>query len=157
MIAKTNKANSKRDTEADSDGATPSDSIPEKISETLIPLHAEELSVTKEKVETGRVHVGTVTRTHQEVVEEDLSRDRVEIERIPVNQTIDAMPEVRQDGNVTIVPVVEEILVLQRRLVLREEIHIRRIHSTEKYREAVTLRRQEAVISRTPSTPTPDE
>ena len=129
--------------------------VPHAIRETLIPLHAEELSVSKERVETGRVHVGTVTRTHDELVDEELANERVEIERIPFNKPIDAVPAVRQEGDVTIVPVVEEVLVTKRCLLLREEIHIRRIHTTERHRERVTLRRQEAVISRLPTKPAP--
>ena len=130
--------------------------VPYAIRETLIPLHAEELSVSKERVETGRVHVGTVTRTHDELVDEELANERVEIERIPLNKPIDAVPAVRQEGDVTIVPVVEEVLVTKRSLFLKEEIHIRRIHTTERHRETVTLRRQEAVISRLPTKPSPE-
>ena len=130
--------------------------VPHAIRETLIPLHAEELSVSKERVETGRVHVGTVTRTHDELVDEELANERVEIERIPLNKQIDAVPAVRQEGDVTIVPVVEEVLVTKRSLLLKEEIHIRRIHTTERHRETVTLRRQEAVISRLPTKPSPE-
>ena len=129
--------------------------VPHSIRETLIPLHAEELSVSKERVETGRVHVGTVTRTHDELVDEELANERVEIERIPLNKPIDAVPAVRQEGDVTIVPVVEEVLVTKRSLLLKEEIHIRRIHTTERHRERVTLRRQEAVISRLSTKPAP--
>jgi uncharacterized protein (TIGR02271 family) len=130
--------------------------VPHAIRETLIPLHAEELSVSKEKVETGRVHVGTVTRTHDELVDQELANERVEIERVPLNIPIDAVPAVRQEGDVTIVPVIEEVLVTKRSLLLKEEIHIRRIHTTERHREYVTLRRQEAVISRLPTKPSPE-
>ena len=134
----------------------PNAEVHHAIRETLIPLHAEELSVSKERVETGRVHVGTVTRTHDELVDEELANERVEIERIPLNKPIDAVPAVRQEGDVTIVPVVEEVLVTKRSLLLKEEIHIRRIHTTERHREHVTLRRQEAVISRLPTKPSPE-
>jgi stress response protein YsnF len=60
------------------------------------------------------------------------------------------MPSVRQEGDVTIVPVVEEILKVERCLVLKEEVHIRRIKTTERHQEQVTLRRQEGTVSRTP-------
>jgi stress response protein YsnF len=60
------------------------------------------------------------------------------------------MPSVRQEGDVTIIPVVEEILVVERRLVLKEEVHIRRIKTTERHQEQIKLRRQEATVSRTP-------
>ncbi|WP_239025171.1 YsnF/AvaK domain-containing protein [Rhodoligotrophos defluvii] len=122
----------------------------------MIPLHAEELSVSKEKVETGRVHVGTVTRTHEEMVDEELASEHVKIERVSVNRPIDAVPSVRHEGNVTIVPVLEEVLVVERRLMLKEEIHIRRVRTTERHRESVTLRRQEAVISHVPAKTSPE-
>lgn len=35
-------------------------------------------------------------------------------------------PEIRTEGDVTIVPVLEEVLVVEKRLVLKEELHIRR-------------------------------
>ena len=61
------------------------------------------------------------------------------------------MPEVRQEGDTTIIPIVEEILVVERRLVLKEEVHIRRVRTTEHHKEAVMLRYQEAVVTRHPS------
>lgn len=126
-------------------------------SKSSIPLHAEELSVTKQQVETGRVQVGTVTRVHEEQVDEPLERQHVEIEHVVIDRPIDAVPAVRQEGDTTIIPVVEEVLVVERRLRLKEEIHIRRVQTTERYRESVTLRRQEAVVKRLPVKTAPTE
>jgi stress response protein YsnF len=47
-----------------------------------------------------------------------------------------------------VIPVVEEILVVERRLVLKEEIHVRRVRTTTRHRETVTLREEEIVIER---------
>jgi len=118
--------------------------------ETIIPLLEEELSVDKRVVETARVSVSRVTHSHKQLVDELLHHETVEVERLPVDRPIVAMPSVRQEGDVTIVPVVEEILKVERCLVLKEEIHIRRIQTTERHQERVTLRRQEAIVSRTP-------
>lgn len=46
------------------------------------------------------------------------------------------------------ISVVEEVLVLERRLVLKEEIRLRRVRTTEQHRETVMLREQQAVIER---------
>jgi stress response protein YsnF len=51
----------------------------------------------------------------------------VEIGRVPVGRPVDTMPPVRQEGDTTIVPVVEEIIVVGRRLILKEEVRIRRL------------------------------
>ena len=94
------------------------------------------------------VQVRTVTREHETFVDETLNHERVQIERIPIGRQVDAMPPVRQEGDTTILPVVEETLVIERRLILKEEVHIRRLHVSERHQEAVVLRKQEAVITR---------
>ena len=48
------------------------------------------------------------------------------VERVPVDQFVDEAPQVRTEGDVTIIPVLEERYVLEKRLVLVEELHIRR-------------------------------
>jgi uncharacterized protein (TIGR02271 family) len=118
--------------------------------ETIIPLLQEELTVAKRVVETARVRVSRVTHSHEQMVDELLQHEKVEVERVPVGRPIDVMPSIRQEGDVTIIPVVEEILKVERCLVLKEEVHIRRIKTTERHQEQVMLRRQEATVSRTP-------
>jgi uncharacterized protein (TIGR02271 family) len=115
-----------------------------------LPLLAEELSVSKETVETGRVRVATRTREREALIDEDLARERVEIETVPIGSRIDAVPEARQEGDTTIIPIVEEVLVVERQLVLKEEVRIRRVRTTEHHKETVKLRYQEAVVTRHP-------
>jgi uncharacterized protein (TIGR02271 family) len=118
--------------------------------ETVIPVFEEELSVAKRVVETARVQVSRVTHSHQQMVDELLQHEKVEVERVAIDRPIEAMPSIRQEGDVTIIPVVEEVLKVERRLVLKEEVHIRRIKQTERHQELVTLRKQEALVSRIP-------
>ena len=120
--------------------------------ETVVQLLEEELSVDKRVIETGRVKVSRVTHSHEQIVDELLHHEKVEVERIPVDRPIEVMPSIRQEGDVTIVPVVEEILKVERGLVLKEEVHIRRIKTIERHQQQVTLRRQEATVSRSPIT-----
>jgi uncharacterized protein (TIGR02271 family) len=118
--------------------------------ETVIPLLEEQFSVAKRVVETARVRVSRVTHDHQQLVDELLNHEKVEVEHVPVDRPIETMPSIRQEGDVTIIPVVEEILKVERCLVLKEEVHIRRIKTTERHQEQVTLRKQEVLVSRTP-------
>lgn len=60
------------------------------------------------------------------VVEEALFSDDVGVERVPVNKLIDEPAQTRQEGEITVVPVMEEVLTVQRRLLLKEEIRITR-------------------------------
>lgn len=114
----------------------------------VIALAEETAHVDKRQVVTGRVRVRTVTNEREELVRQELAQDSVEVTRVSVDRVVDALPEARQEGDVTIIPVVEEILVVETRLVLKEEIHIRRARSVETFETPVVLRSQEAVIER---------
>jgi uncharacterized protein (TIGR02271 family) len=118
--------------------------------DTVLRLHEEELSVSKEQRIAGRVRISTKTHEHEAIVDELLASEHVEIRREPVDKHITIMPEVRTEGDVIIVPIVQEELFVERRLVLKEEIHVRRIRDTERFQERVLLRSQEAVIDREP-------
>jgi hypothetical protein len=73
------------------------------------------------------------------------------VERVAINRPIEVIPPIRQEGNTTIVPVVHEVLVLERRLILKEELHVRCVNVTEQHQERVVLRHQEAVVTRIPA------
>lgn len=117
-------------------------------STATLPLVEEALSVGKREVVTGRVRVRTATDHREELVTSDLSSERVEVERVPVDREVDVAPEIRQEGDVTIVPIVEEVLVVEKRLVLTEEVHIRRTRTVEHVETPVVLRKQEAFVER---------
>jgi hypothetical protein len=59
-------------------------------------------------------------------IDEPLFTDEVSVERVPVNRIVDKAPETRQEGDVTIIPVIEEVITVEKRLLLREEVRIRR-------------------------------
>ena len=118
--------------------------------QTRIPLLAEEVSVSKKQIVTGQVKISTVTRQHEELVEALLEHDNVEIERTTVGREVDQAPMVREEGDTLIIPIVEEVVVVERRLVLKEEVRIRRKRETQPYQQRVVVRKQEAVITRLP-------
>lgn len=114
----------------------------------ILRLHAEQLQVSRRQRSGETVRVQTVTTEHGQLVEEPLTHERVEVVRVPVDRIVETVPEIRQEGDVTIMPVVEEQMIVQRRLVLKEEVHVRRIQASTLHRETVILRHQEAVITR---------
>jgi len=114
----------------------------------VLPLIEEEVQVGKRTVETGRVRIRTLVETVEEAAQAVLGGERVEVERIPVGRVVDQAPSIRTEDGVTIVPVLEEIMVVEKRLVLKEEIHIRRRQTTETVEVPVTLRKQRAIVER---------
>jgi uncharacterized protein (TIGR02271 family) len=118
--------------------------------EKTLPIFEEQAAVRKHRVATGRVRVRTETESEHVVVPADLAGEAADVERIPIGAEIDEVPLVRTEGDTTVIPVVEEILVVEKRLVLKEEIHIRRRPTRETVEVPVTLRRQRAQVERLP-------
>jgi stress response protein YsnF len=128
------------------------------VAEEIIPLVEESVTVGKQQVVTGRARVQTITDAIEELARADVQRETVEVTRVPIDKVVETAPEIRTEGNVTILPVVEEVLVVEKRLVLKEELHIRRRVETETVEVPVTLRKQRAVIERLdPDTPNTEE
>lgn len=133
---------------------TNDESLPPAASRTddvvaTIPLVEERLKVSKREVETGRVRVHVNVEERRETLTEQLSRDDVEVERIARNVRVSEIPNVRLEGGVTIVPVVEEVMIVEKALVLVEEIHIRRRTVSETVEVPVTIKSERARIERT--------
>ena len=108
--------------------------------EASIPLIQENLTVAKRSVETGRVRIRTVVDEKLVRVSEQLERDDVTIERVSVNREVTQAPEVREENGVLIVPVLEEVVVVEKRLFLKEELHVHRNRRSEPVDEAVRVR-----------------
>ena len=120
----------------------------------VIPLLEEVVRVEKRTIETGRVNLSINTEEKAERLLDELVADRVDITRIPIGRFVDVAPEPRQDGDATIIPLVEEVMV--KRLFLREEVRIARRREVTGLDETVILRRQTASVERAESsTPNP--
>ncbi len=116
----------------------------------VLALHGEALAISRRRVDTSVVRAIRTTRTREQLVDEELHHERVEVEHVPVGRVVESVPPVREEGDTTILSVVVEEVVVQRRLVLKEEVRIRRVKTTERHRETVILREQEATVTRTP-------
>ena len=112
--------------------------------EVRISVAEERLVVSKREVEETAAQIRTRTVTNDVDVTESLRTERVEIERVPMDRTVATAPETRVEGGVTIIPVVEEVLVVQYRIV--EEVRIKLHVETRDHEETVALRRQEVIV-----------
>lgn len=116
--------------------------------ELRIPLIEETVSIQKERVADGRVRVTTKTDVLTEMANANLISETVRVTRVPFDIAVDEAPQVRTSGNTTIIPVLEERMVVEKRLFLVEEIHVERTSVIEGIEVPVELRRQTARIDR---------
>jgi uncharacterized protein (TIGR02271 family) len=92
--------------------------------------------------------------TYEETWDAALTTETVTVERVPVNALVEGeAPQTREEDGVIIIPVLEEVLVVEKRLLLREEVRLTKQATTVSSPQAVTLRREAVKVERT----TPDE
>ena len=120
----------------------------------VIPVIEEQAHVARVTT-TNRVQIAKTVDERVEVVDEPLLSEEVEVERVAVNRPLDAAQaahaaEVRRDGDVLIIPLVEEVLVVEKRLMLKEEVRIRKVRRATHRPQEVRLRSEQVEVTRTP-------
>jgi len=118
--------------------------------ELVIPVIEEEFTVEKQRIERAKVTVNKRVETRDETVYTPTSTEEVVVEHIPINQLIkDKIPRLRKEDGVLIIPIVEEIVVVEKRLLFKEEVRISKRHTTTNVPQTVTLRREVVDVERT--------
>ncbi|MFL6449375.1 MAG: YsnF/AvaK domain-containing protein [Bryobacteraceae bacterium] len=120
----------------------------ETESTLVIPVIEERLDVSKELQTTGVVRVQKYVREQDVVISEPLTAETVHVERVPMDLVVESAPAIRTEGDVTVIPVVEEVLVTTKQLRLVEEVRITRVRSTSVHQENVTLRSEQVSVDR---------
>lgn len=113
-----------------------------------IPVIEEVARIHKEVVETGKVVVRKTVQSETQTVNVPTKHEHVSVEHVPVNRYVDVPPPVRHEGDTMIVPVFREEVVVTTRILLVEEVHIRKqvvttntAHQVELRREAISAER----------------
>lgn len=117
----------------------------------VLPVVQEEVHVGVRQVDSGcgvRIHKTVSEQAYH--IDETLLRDAVSVRRVPVDKIVSLAeaPVARQEGDTWIVPILEEILVVEKRLRIKEEVHIQRSAQAEPYSETVMLRSEHIAVER---------
>lgn len=67
---------------------------------------------------------------------------------VAINRPVAAPEPPREEGDVLVIPVYEEVVTVQRQWILKEEVRLRRREVQTRHREQVVLRGEEAVVER---------
>lgn len=120
----------------------------------VLPVIEERVVVQREVVEAGRVRITRRVHEAEEEVQVPVQHDEVQVERVPLNQTLPAgapTPVTRYEGDTMIIPVLREVAVVETRLLLVEELRVTKRQVTTQHREPVHLRREEISVERLPA------
>ncbi|HEX8267733.1 MAG TPA: YsnF/AvaK domain-containing protein [Pyrinomonadaceae bacterium] len=114
-----------------------------------IPVIEEQLTVDKRVIEKGRVRISKKVRETDETVNIPLVQENVQVERVPINQFIaEPPPPVRYEGNVMIIPVLREVVIVEKRLVLVEELRVTKQQTQTQETQKIRLRKEEVNVKR---------
>lgn len=112
----------------------------------VVPVLMEELQVQKRRVESGGIRIKKVVHEREEIVDEPLLQEELDVKRVPINRPVDGPIPIRYSGNTMIVSLLEEVLVVEKRLMLKEELHISKRQIEAHQPETVIVRSEEAIV-----------
>ena len=127
----------------------PIDPVQTTDQELKVPVFREDVQVDKRLVETGRgVRIHKTVAEHPCHIDERLLRDDVEVSHVPVDRIVplDAAPATRYEGDTLVVPILEEVLVVERRVRIKEELRITRTRREEHHAETVMLKSEQVSV-----------
>jgi stress response protein YsnF len=117
-----------------------------------VPVTEEVISVNTRAIETGRgVRIHKTVLTQPVIIDETLSHEEVDVRRVTVDRTLnqgEPLPGTRYEGEVMIIPVFEEVLLVERRMRLKEELHVTRIRREQPYSETIMVKTEQVSIER---------
>ncbi len=102
----------------------------------------EQAKVDKKLVEKGKVRVIKKVVTEEEKVKVEVRNEGVNVERVPVNEYTDTLPQVRYEGETTIIPVIKEVAVVQKKIWVVEEIRITKKTQITEEERTVPLKKE---------------
>jgi uncharacterized protein (TIGR02271 family) len=117
----------------------------------VIPVIAEEARIRKERRVKGKVRLRKIVHHEEQTIDEPLLKERVSMERVAIDRWVDEAPPIRNEGETLIVPVVEEVLVVEKRLRLREEVRLTWHREEEHEPQHLVVRREEVSVERVPA------
>lgn len=131
------------------DNRPPEDQTYETSDSTIVvPIVEESLDISKRVVATGKVRLQKTVETYDVALDEPLAVSTWTVERIPLNLPVEAAPDVRQEGNTTIYPLLEEQLIVTKQLLLKEELRVTRNDFERRDTQTVSLRREHLSVER---------
>ena len=114
--------------------------------EYRVPLIEERLKVTTREIDLGERDIHKTVESVEETWYEPVVHEEVEVERVRVRRNVAAPEQPHEEGEWLVIPVMEEVIVIQKQLVVVEEIRIRKQPVTEQQEVRETVRRERVSV-----------
>lgn len=114
----------------------------------VIPVVIEALEVGTRDTITGTVRIKKTVHEEVVAVDQPLMQEQVQVERVPINRFVTDETGIHTEGDTIVIPVVEEVLVVEKRLLLREEVRVTKKRLTTHQPQEYTVRRETIDVER---------
>lgn len=102
--------------------------------------------VERTEVDAGPVRVEKTMAEREERIDDPLVTEHVEIERVVKNEPVDGPQPIREEGDTVVVPVVKQVLRIEKEWILTEEIRLTRRFREQPAGESVTTEYEDARV-----------
>lgn len=110
----------------------------------------ESFEVTKKVIDKAKVELQKSISTENHSVNVELNEEKILVRRIPKNEIVNVIPEsVRYEDGVMIISVLKEVAVVEKKMMLVEEIHVIKQQEQKTETIQVPVCREEVTITRT--------
>lgn len=124
--------------------------IEDNFVETIIPVIEEDVQITKKVIDIAQVNISKTVNESTETFQIPLSSEEIVVKRIPINEYVDTMPPAsRYEGETMIIPVLKEVAVIEKRMMLVEEIHVSKLKTENIETVDVLVKKEEVNVTRT--------
>ena len=115
----------------------------------VIPVIEEHVEITKKVIERARVRLSKRVNESVESFDIPLTEEEIVVKRVQKNELVDTAPaSMRYEGDVMIIPVLKEVAVIEKRIMLVEEIHVSKYKYDKNEARQVVVRKEEVHIER---------
>lgn len=118
------------------------------VDPVVIPVIEEQLQIAINEVETGVVRLTKRVTEEVQTIDTPTTKEEVTVDRVAIYQYVDTPPVIRYEGDTTIIPVLREVLVTEKKLLLVEEVHVTKRKTVEQDTQTFTLRKEEVTVER---------
>jgi len=123
--------------------------------EVRVPVYEEQLAFGTREVDLGEIKVHKSVEETEQVRRGPLNREDVEVQRVRVDRRVAEPEQQRLEDDWLVIPIMEEVFVVEKHLMVTEEIRIRKRLVTAEGEVREVVRRERATIedTRVPRTP----
>ncbi|HYH13640.1 MAG TPA: YsnF/AvaK domain-containing protein [Flavisolibacter sp.] len=114
----------------------------------IIPVIQEQIVIDKQVIETGKVRVRKTVSEETASLNIPLIQENYDVQRVPAQQILDKAPGIRYEGDTIVVPVMREVVIVEKKYELIEEVRLTKRTTSVPHVQDITLLKEHVQVER---------